>query len=60
MIVVSLCSEAPSDEKLRGLTFATTTPEQRAESRASWTQGDLFASGFVLLLILLAYLYFRG
>ena len=60
MIVVSLTSEAPSEQQIRGLTFATTTPEQRAESRASWSQGDLFASGFVLVLILLAYLYFRG
>jgi SSS family solute:Na+ symporter len=60
MIVVSLASEAPSEEKIRGLTFATTTAEQRAESRASWSSGDVFASGFVLVLILLAYLYFRG
>jgi solute:Na+ symporter, SSS family len=60
MIAVSYATEPPSEEKIRGLTFATTTAEQRAESRASWSQGDLIASGLVLLLIVLAYLYFRG
>jgi solute:Na+ symporter, SSS family len=60
MVVVSMASEAPSQDRIRGLTFATTTPEQRAETRASWSQGDVLASGFVLVLIVLAYLYFRG
>lgn len=60
MIVVSYATEPPSPEKIVGLTFATVTDSQRAESRASWSQGDVLASGAVLLLILLAYLYFRG
>ena len=60
MIAVSYATEPPSTERLVGLTFATTTGDQRATSRASWTRGDIIASGLVLLLILLAYLYFQG
>jgi SSS family solute:Na+ symporter len=60
MVVVSYLTPAPALERLVGLTFATVTPEQRRESRASWSRGDVVASGIVLLLILAAYLYFRG
>src|SRR5882724_3530373 len=60
MVVVSYLTAAPSDEKIRGLTFATQTTEDRATSRASWSRWDVAASVLVLLLILLAYLYFRG
>ena len=60
MIAVSYATQPPSPDRLKGLTFATITDEQRAASRASWNQGDVIASGVVLLLILLAYLYFRG
>lgn len=60
MIVVSHATAPPAAEQITGLTFATTTPEQRAASRASWTRGDVIASGTVLVLILAAYLYFRG
>jgi SSS family solute:Na+ symporter len=60
MIVVSYLTPAPSEEQIRGLTFATTTDEQRAKSRASWDRRDVIASLLVLLLILAAYLYFQG
>ena len=60
MIVVSYATEAPAEERITGLTFATTTAQQRTESRSSWSRRDLVASGCVLLLILLAYLYFQG
>jgi SSS family solute:Na+ symporter len=60
MIVVSYVTAAPAAEKLTGLTFATVTAEHRQESRASWSRWDVLASGVVLLLILAAYLYFRG
>jgi SSS family solute:Na+ symporter len=60
MVVVSYMTAAPSDDQIRGLTFATTTPEQKAATRASWDSWDVIASGIVLVLILAAYLYFRG
>jgi len=60
MVVVSYVTPAPAEERLMGLTFATVTAEQHRESRASWNRADVAASGIVLLLILAAYLYFRG
>ena len=60
MIVVSYMTRAPEYERISGLTFGTITEEHRKESRASWTGGDVLASVLVLVLILLAYLYFTG
>jgi SSS family solute:Na+ symporter len=60
MVVASYLSAAPSDAKINGLTFATTSAADRAKSRASWTRWDVIASCGVLALILAAYLYFRG
>jgi SSS family solute:Na+ symporter len=60
MVVVSYFTAAPAEEHLVGLTFATVTPEQRQESRKTWDRREVIASAIVLLLILAAYLYFRG
>ena len=60
MIGVSYATAAPSDEQIKGLTFATVTPEQKAETRRSWNQWDVINSGVVLALILIAYVYFSG
>jgi SSS family solute:Na+ symporter len=60
MIGVSYLTEAPDSRKISGLTFATVTAEQRAETRASWGAPDVIASGVVLVLIVIAYVYFRG
>ena len=60
MVAVSYLTAPPAEEKILGLTFATTSAEDRAKSRASWNRWDVIASGVVLLLILAAYLYFRG
>jgi SSS family solute:Na+ symporter len=60
MFAVSYATAAPSAEQIQGLTFATTGSEDRARSRASWDRRDVIASVAVLLLILMAYLYFNG
>lgn len=60
MIVVSYLTEKPSYERISGLTYGTVTDEHRKESRASWSTGDVVASVIVLVMILAAYLYFRG
>src|SRR5881397_749471 len=60
MVIVSYVTPPPATEQLIGLTVATVTPEQRQQSRASWTRNDVLASAVVLLLIVAAYLYFRG
>ncbi len=54
MVVVSYATQ------LVGLTYGTVTVEDRASSRASWSAREVIASALVLLLILAAYLYFRG
>jgi len=60
MIVVSYLTEAPSYEKISGLTYGTVTAEHKKESRASWQARDVIGSVIVLALILAAYLYFTG
>jgi SSS family solute:Na+ symporter len=60
MIGVSAVTAAPDESQLTGLTFATVTGNQKAESRASWNQWDVIWSCAVLALILAAYLYFTG
>ena len=60
MIVVSYLSAAPNYEKIKGLTYATLTAEDRRQSRASWSAVDAIWSVVVLALILAAYLYFSG
>ncbi|MBV9182093.1 MAG: sodium:solute symporter [Acidobacteria bacterium] len=60
MVVVSQMTSEPDDAKIRSLTFATVTPEDRAKTRASWSWREIAGSGLVLVCILGAYLYFRG
>src|SRR6266516_3631534 len=60
MFVVSYATAPPTPEQVAGLTYATVAAEDRAQSRSSWNRRDVIASGVVLLLILAAYLYFRG
>ena len=60
MIGVSYLTAAPSDAQIRGLTFSTVTPEQKAETRRSWNQWDVINSAIVLVLIATAYVYFSG
>jgi SSS family solute:Na+ symporter len=58
VIIVSFFTRAPSDEQLEGLTFASTTPEQVAETRASWNRWDVVHSAIILGIIVLFYIYF--
>lgn len=60
MVVVSYMSEVPDYAKISGLTFGTRTDEQKKTTRESWSAIDVIASGIVLALILIAYIYFSG
>ena len=60
LVVVSYATAAPPEEKLAGLTYATITPEQRRESRESWSTIDIVGSAVVVCAIIAAYLYFNG
>lgn len=60
LIGVSYMTRPPSEAQLVGLTRATVTAAQRRESRASWNAGDVATSSIVVLLIIVAYVYFSG
>jgi len=58
--VVSYLTEEPDYKKIQGLAFGTVSDEDKATSKGSYTKLDIIASSVVLVLILAAYLYFRG
>jgi SSS family solute:Na+ symporter len=58
MVVVSMFSAAPSDDKIRGVTYATTFSEDKKASWASWTTRDVSLSLMVLVIIALVMIYF--
>jgi SSS family solute:Na+ symporter len=58
MIVVSFFSSAPSAEKLKGLTFASLTPEDKAATRASWNKWDVINTVIILAIIAAVMIYF--
>lgn len=60
MIVVSYMTREPDYARISGLTFGTLTDEDRESTRSSWSGLDLAASVGLLVLIVAAYLYFRG
>jgi len=60
MIVVSYMTAAPDEQKIKSLTFATVSAEDRAKTFASWDWRDVASSCIVLAAIIGAYLYFRG
>ncbi|MDH6342190.1 SSS family solute:Na+ symporter [Parabacteroides sp. PFB2-12] len=58
VVVVSLFTKAPSAEKIQGLVFGTATPEQKAETRASWNKWDVIHSCIILGITAAFYFYF--
>nr|WP_321452852.1 sodium:solute symporter [uncultured Carboxylicivirga sp.] len=58
VVVVSLLTKAPSEEKIQGLVFGTSTPEQKAATRASWGMWDIIHSVIILGLTAAFYIYF--
>jgi SSS family solute:Na+ symporter len=60
MVFVSYATPAPNYDKIKNLSFGTITQEHRDESAKSWGALEVFASVFVLAVIIGGYLYFRG
>lgn len=58
IIIVSLLTEAPSNEKIEGLVFGTSTKEQLAETRASWNHWDIIHTCIILGITVAFYIYF--
>jgi SSS family solute:Na+ symporter len=58
LVVVSMVTPAPTEEKVRGLTFSTTVAEDKAASRASWGTLDVLLSLIVIVIIIAIFAYF--
>ncbi|MDE5607648.1 MAG: sodium:solute symporter [Muribaculaceae bacterium] len=58
VIGVSLFTKAPAPEKIQGLVFGTSTPEQRAATRASWNKWDIIHTCIILGITAAFYIYF--
>jgi SSS family solute:Na+ symporter len=58
IIIVSLCTKAPAPEQIKGLVFGTATPEQKAETRASWDKWDIIHTIIILAITVAFYWYF--
>jgi len=60
MVAMSYATAVPDYGRIKSLTFATASDEDRARTRASWAWRDVFFSAFILACILGAYIYFSG
>jgi SSS family solute:Na+ symporter len=58
ILVVSYFTERASEEKLVGLTYFSSTPEQRAITRASYSKWDVINSLVIIAVIISFYIYF--
>ena len=58
VVVVSLFTEAPSEDKIRGLVFGTATPEQIEATRKSWNKWDVIHTAIILAITAAFYYYF--
>ena len=57
-IVVSLCTKAPDQSRISGLVMGTSTPAQRAATRASWNAWDIVHTCIILGITVAFYIYF--
>ncbi len=60
MVVVSYLTAPPSYAKINGLTYGTTTLEDKEKSRASYTKADVVFSIALVVIIVAIYMYFTG
>jgi SSS family solute:Na+ symporter len=58
IVIISLVTPRVSEARLVGLTYFSSTPEQRAISRASYDKWDIIISVIILVLIIGFYIYF--
>jgi SSS family solute:Na+ symporter len=58
--VVSLVTEKPSLEQIKGLTFGTLSPEQKAAAKNSYSKWDVVFSVILAAIVIGVLVYFRG
>ena len=60
IVGVSLVTPRPKAEQVAGLTYATSTEEQRKETRVSWNALDVVLTVGLIVVIVAIYVYFSG
>jgi SSS family solute:Na+ symporter len=58
IIVISFFTPRASEEQLAGLTFSSSTDEQRAATRSSWNKWDVINTVIILGFVVAFYIYF--
>jgi solute:Na+ symporter, SSS family len=58
MVITSMVTRKADPAAIKGLYFGSATPEEKAVTRASWNNWDLFFSGVVIITIMAFYIYF--
>jgi solute:Na+ symporter, SSS family len=58
MVITSMFTRKADPAAIKGLYFGSATPEEKAITRASWNNWDLFFSGIVIVTIMAFYIYF--
>ena len=58
VIAVSFFTPAPEASRIQGLVFGSSTPEQKAVTRASWDKWDVIHSTVILMITAAFYWYF--
>ncbi len=58
VFIVSMCTKAPDEAKIRGLVFGTSTPEQRMATFNSWNYWDVINSVIIIGITVAFYIYF--
>lgn len=58
VFIVTMFTKAPSEEKIRGLVFGTSTAEQRLETRRSWNAWDIINTLIIIGITVAFYIYF--
>lgn len=56
--IISMFTPAAPAEQIQGLTFGSSSPEQRAATRASWNKWDVIHSCMILAITAAFYIYF--
>jgi solute:Na+ symporter, SSS family len=58
IVVISLLGRKPSGEKLKGITYFSTTKEQKQMTRAGWNAWDVVNTVIIIGVIIAFYIYF--
>ena len=58
IVVTSMMTKKPDLAKIKGLYFGSATPEEKAATKASYSNLDLIFSGLIIAVIIAFYIYF--